>query len=59
MKFVTLVLDLYLLNPRTSIDLVIVHYQDKLACLRPYNTLQSCQTLFSFPGNLKPSGCSI
>jgi len=32
-------LDLHLLNPRASIDLVIVHHQNKLACLRLYNAL--------------------
>ena len=34
-----LVLDLYYLNTRANINLVIVCHQDKLACLRLYSIL--------------------
>ena len=41
------------LNPKTNIDLVIVYYQNKPTCLRPYNTLWSCWTFFSLPDSVK------
>ena len=48
-------LDIHCLNPRANIDLVRVCYQDKPACLKLYNALQSHQTLFYLPGSLNVS----